>query len=138
VKRMALILAVAMVMSTIGGGMAAADPINSKNAEVFTANCGGEQIRFVVNFNSASVTAHQVGSTRNFVATRFAGTATFTDPETGQLVSEPFDTPIGKGKKKGLQGDLRTCTTTLRDVDPEVGPLTLELTITGFFTPRRG
>jgi len=41
-------------------------------------------------------------------------------------------------KKKGLEGSLTTCTTTDTFEDPEVGTVTVDLTVTGFFTPRRG
>ena len=137
-KRMALVLAVVMVMAVFGSGIAAADPINSKNAQITTLNCGGEQVTVVTLVNNRAIVANVVGTTGNFVVTQIAGTGTFTDPETGEVVQEEFVDPIGQGKKKGLQGSLTTCETTLTFEDPEVGTVTVDLTLTGFFTPRRG
>ena len=135
---MALVLAVVMVMAVFGSGIAAADPINSKNAQITTLNCGGEQVTVVTLVNNRAIVANVVGTTGNFVVTQIAGTGTFTDPETGEVVQEEFVDPIGQGKKKGLQGSLTTCETTLTFEDPEVGTVTVDLTLTGFFTPRRG
>ncbi len=45
---------------------------------------------------------------------------------------------IGKGEKRGLGRSLTTCDTTLSFEDPDLGTITVDLTVTGFFTPRRG
>jgi len=45
---------------------------------------------------------------------------------------------IGKGEKGGLERSLTTCETTLTFEDPEVGTVTVDFTLTGFFTPRKG
>ena len=126
------------IMAVLAAGIASADPVNSKNAQIFTIDCGGELVTVSTISNNNSIVVHVVGTTRNFVVTQIAGTGTFTDPETGEVVQEEFVDPIGQGKKKGLQGSLTTCTTTLTFEDPEVGTVTVDLTVTGFFTPRRG
>ena len=38
----------------------------------------------------------------------------------------------------GLERSLTTCDTTLSFEDPELGTITVDLTVTSFFTPRRG
>ena len=138
-KRTALILATAALLATLAAaGVAAADPLNSKNVQFYEFDCGGELVTVSTIFNNRSIVVHEVGTTGNFVVTRIAGTATFTDPETGEIIEDPFVDPIGKGKKKGLEGSLTTCTTTDTFEDPEVGTVDVDLTVTGFFTPRKG
>ncbi len=137
--RKAVLLAATMaIVAALAAGMASADPLNSKNVQFYELDCGGEPVTVATVFNNNSIVVHEVGTTGNFVATRIEGTFTFTDPETGEIVEEPFDIPTGKGKKEGLGGTLTTCTTTDTFEDPEVGTVNVDLTVTGFFTPRRG
>ena len=128
---MALVLAVAMVMAVFGGGIAAADPINSKNAEVFDITCDNGQTYQVVT--SGGIPAHIVGSTRNIIPVQF--TFTVIDPETGE--TEVFSEPV-RGKKTGLQGDLITCETEPQTFeDPETGEaITVVIEVEAFLTPR--
>ena len=137
-RRAVLLAAATAIVAVLAAGMASADPVNSKNVDIITLDCGGEQVTVATVFQSAAVAVNVVGTTGNFVATRIEGTATFVNPETGEVVEDEFVDPIGKGKKKGLQGSLTTCTTTLTFEDPELGTITVDLTVTGFFTPRRG
>ncbi len=138
-KRLVLFSVTAAMLTALAvGGMASADPVNSKNAQIITLDCGGEEVTVATVFQSRAVAVNVVGTTGNFVATRIEGTATFTDPETGEVVEEEFVDRIGKGKKKGLGRSLTTCDTTLSFEDPELGTITVDLTVTGFFTPRRG
>ena len=138
--RKAVLLAATMVITALlAVGIASADPLKSKNALILTFDCGGEEVTVATLVNNNSVVFNVVDSTSNFVATRFEGTTTFTDPETGEVVEEEFDGPVGKGKKRGLQRSLTTCETTIPPFeDPELGTVTVDLTLTGFFTPRRG
>jgi hypothetical protein len=137
-RRLVLLLAAMALALVVAAGVAFADPINSKNAQIITFNCGGEQVTAVSVINNRAAAVNLVGTTGNFVATQFAGTVTITDPATGEVVFEDaFVDPIGQGKKNGLQGSLTTCETTLSFEDPE-GTVTLDLTVTGFFTPRAG
>ena len=133
-KRIALVLAVAMVMAVFGSGIAAADPINSKNAEVFPITCSNGQTYTIVT--TGGIPGHIVGSTRNFIPVEF--TLTAIDPETGEeLFSETF--PVGQGNRVGLQDDLITCTVaeTFVDVDPETGEeITFVVSVEAFLTPR--
>ncbi len=139
-KRTALILVTAAMLAALAAaaGVAGADPVNSKNAQIITIDCGGEQVTVASIFNNAAVVVNVVGTTGNFVLTRLEGTETFTDPETGEMVEDEFVDTIGKGGKRGLERSLTTCDTTLSFEDPELGTITVDLTVTGFFTPRRG
>ena len=135
--RRTLLLAAAMAITVLlAAGIASADPIKSKNAQILTINCGGEEVTVVTIVNNNAIVANVVDSTSNFVTTRIEGTFTFTDPESGQTVVVPIDDPIGQGKRTGQEGTLTACATTLFFEDPEVGPVTVDLTVTGFFTPR--
>jgi len=129
VKRIALVLAVALVMAVFGSGIAAADPINSKNAEVIPITCSNGQTYTIVV--AGGIPGHIVGSTRNIIPVTF----TVIDPETGEeLVSES----IGQGNRVGLQDDLITCTTAPAVfVDPETGEeITFVTSVEAFLTPR--
>jgi hypothetical protein len=132
-RRAVLLAATMAIVAVLAVGMASADPVNSKKAPIVTFNCGGEQVRVTFLLNP-SVVFNVVDTTGNFVLTE--GTATFTDPETGKVVEDPFT--IGQGKKTGLQGSLTTCTTSFTFEDPELGPFPVDFTFTGFFTPRKG
>jgi hypothetical protein len=136
-RRAVLLAAATAIVAVLAAGMASADPVNSTNAQIFTLDCGGEQVTVASNINNSAVVVNVVGTTGNFVATRIEGTATFTDPAGEVVFEDEFVETIGQGQKKGLQGSLTTCDTTLTFEDPE-GTLTLDLTVTGFFTPRRG
>jgi hypothetical protein len=132
VKRTALVLAVAMVMAVFGGGIAAADPINSKNAEVFQITCDNGQTYRVVT--TGGIPAHIVDSSRNIIPVQFTFTAM--DPNTGEVVFSETE-PV-RGKKTGLQGDLITCETAPQTFeDPETGEtITFVIEMEAFLTPR--
>ena len=137
-RRAVLLAAATAIVAVLAAGMASADPVNSKNAQIFTLDCGGEEVTVATNFTSNSVVANVVDTTGNFVLTRVQGTETFTDAETGEVVENEFEFSIGQGEKRGLGRSLTTCDTTLSFEDPELGTITVDLTVTGFFTPRRG
>jgi hypothetical protein len=133
VRRVVSILVAAMFITGFGIGAALADPVKSKNAEVFDISCtNGQTYQIVV---AGGIPGHIVDSTGNIIPTEF--TFEIIDPETGRVLeSETF--PIGQGNKKGLQGDLITCETEpLTEVDPETGEeITFVLTVEAFLTPR--
>jgi putative ribosome biogenesis GTPase RsgA len=135
--RRALLLAAAMAITVVlVVGIASADPIKSKNAQTFTLDCvGGQSVTVVFVLQNAAVVNNVVGTTETFVGTSFTGTATYTDPETGQLVTEDISFHPGSGQKAGLQDSLTTCDGSISFVDPDLGDVTVDLTITGFFTP---
>jgi hypothetical protein len=128
----------AAIITALGVGIGSADPVNSKNVQRFHLDCGGEQITVVTIYQNGAVVTNIEGSTGNFVITRLSGTFTYTDPQTGEEVTEPFVELIGNGSKAGLQEDLISCTTPRIVEDPELGTLNVDLTLTGFLTPRKG
>jgi hypothetical protein len=137
-RRTVLLAATMVITALFAVGIASADPLKSKNAQILTLDCGGEEVTVVTLFNNNAVVNNVVDTTANFVLTRFEGTATYTDPETGEVVEEEFAGTVGKGKKQGLQRSLTTCDTSFTFEDPEVGTVRLDLTADGFFTPRGG
>ena len=134
-RRTVLLVATMAIVAVLAGGMASADPVNSKNAEIIPITCdNGQSYRVVVTGGNP---AHIVGSTGNFIPVKFTFTAT--DPLTGEVLFEGTDT-VGKGKKRGLQEDLITCKAgPFTEFDPELGrEVTFTVTVEGFLTPRRG
>ena len=135
---MVCVLAATMaIVAVLAAGTASADPVNSKNVEIVTFDCGDEQLTVTFLLNPSSIFS-VVGTTSNFVLTGADGTATFTDPETGLPVVEPFVYRVGQGERTGQQGSLTTCDTTITFQDEELGPVTVDYTFIGFFTPREG
>ena len=137
-RRAVLLAAATAIVAVLAAGMASADPVNSKNAQIFTFDCGGEEVTLVAIGNSNGAAFSVVDTTGNFVLTRIEGTETYTDPETGEVVEHEFDIPTGKGKREGLQGSLTTCNDSGSFEVPGLGTVTVDLTLTGFFTPRTG
>ena len=134
--RLVVAIAVVAVMSTSGAGLALADPISNPLAVHFALTCGGQEFT-VVSANEPTATVHIVGETYMLVATEATLTITFTDPQTGEIVTDSHTTIFGagNGEAEGLQGSLTTCTHTLIVDDPVVGPVTFDLTATFLMTP---
>ena len=134
-KRIALVLAlVAMIMATLGSGLATADPLNSPQADTVTLTCTNGQTYQVVR-QGGLPQLHIVGSTGNFILTEITFTAI--DPDTGEILFSGTESR-GQGNKAGLQGELITCTAPPETlVDPATGePFTFVVTAEGFLTPR--
>ena len=134
-KRIALVFAlVAMIMATLGSGLATADPLNSPQADTVTLTCTNGQTYQVVR-QGGLPQLHIVGSTGNFILTEITFTAI--DPDTGEILFSGTES-IGQGNKAGLQGELITCTAPPETlVDPATGePFTFVVTAEGFLTPR--
>ena len=134
-KRALLLAATMAIAAVLAAGVAFADPVNSKNAEIIPITCdNGQSYRVVV---TSGIPAHIVGSTGNFIPVQFTFTAI--DPDTGEVLFEETGT-VGKGKKRGLQEDLITCKAgPFTEFDPELGQeVTFTVTVKGFLTPRRG
>ncbi len=132
-RRIILLVAVSMIMAIVGSGIAAADPINSKNAEVFQVTCDNGQTFRVVT--AGGIPGHILGSTRNIIPVEFTFTAI--DPVTEEVLFTETE-GVGQGKKVGLQDDLITCTTAPQTfVDPETGEeITFVISVEAFLTPR--
>ena len=86
---------------------------------------------------AAGAPGHIVGVTGVVLLTSVAWVETFTDPLTGESVTEssgPF--PVGQGKRTGQQADLVTCTYQFMYEDAVRGTVTRVVTMEGFITPR--
>ena len=135
VKRVALVLVlVAMLMATLGAGLAAADPLNSPQADTVTLTCSNGQTYELVR-QGGLPQLHVVGDTGNFILTEITFTAI--DPDTGEVISTGTES-IGRGTREGLQNELITCTAPPEQlVDPATGEtFTFVVTAEGFLTPR--
>ena len=134
-KRKALFLTLAAITAALlalNTGIAGADPVNSKKAEVIEISCDdGQTYEVVLPWGGGS--AHILDGTGNIVAKNF--TFTQIDPETGE---ELFSETFSPGEKVGLNGDLRTCTAgPFTEFDPELGEeITFLITVEALFTPR--
>jgi hypothetical protein len=136
-RRAVLLAATMAIVAVLAAGMASADPVNSPKAPISTFDCGGEEVTVTFLLNPSAI-FNVVDTTGSFVLTRADSTATFID-ETGEVVELPTEEfLVGQGKRTGLQDSLTTCTTTITFEDPELGPVTVNFTFTGFFTPRQG
>jgi hypothetical protein len=130
---LAWLLALALV-ATVGLGTVAADPVNSRNALLLEITCAEETFQIVTTSGNPG---HIIGSTGNIMPVEFTFTNTYTDPETGELVTEEGTFPIGRGNKHGLQDDLVSCTTeAFTFEDPELGEVTTVISVVAFLTPR--
>ena len=131
-RRLFVALGCAAALAVVLVPFAGADPTNAKNAELFTAVCGGQTLTVSVNGNGEFTPAHDVNSTRVFVPTAFNITFTFT-PSDGSPAESETDTSAKKGPVKNPV----TCSLPLQTVfsGPE-GTATIEGTVTGFWTPR--
>lgn len=134
-RRLALAVAVAMIMATFGGGIAAADPVNSKQAHIIPVTCSNGQAYQVIVV-AAGLPAHIVGSNSNVIPTEF--TFTYIDPDTGEVLFSETKRTVGQGLKVGPQDDLITCTGAPETfVDPETGEtIAFVLSVEAFLTPR--
>ena len=137
-RRAVLLAATMAIVAVLAAGIASADPVNSKNVRLATFDCGGEQVTVTFLMNPSAI-FNVVDTTGTFVLTRADSTATFIDPKTEEVVELPTSPfLVGQGQRTGLQGSLTTCDTTITFQDEELGPITVDFTFTGFFTPREG
>lgn len=130
----AVMMVVALAIASIGPALA--DPINNPLAFHFTLTCGGQEFT-VVSANEPTATVRIVGETNMLVATEATVVTTFTDPQTGETITDSHTTIFGagNGEAEGLQGSLTTCTHTLIVEDPDVGPVTIVVIGTFMMTP---
>jgi hypothetical protein len=131
-KHIALVLAMAMVLAAFSSGVAAADPITSKKAELVTVTCTNGQELTVAPSNGNA--GHIVGTTGNIIVIESSVTAT--DPVTGEVLFS--ETHTNKGKRVGFGDDLITCSTEIGTFFvPELGQVaTVVVTFEGFLTPQ--
>lgn len=130
----AIVMVAVLAVANIGPALA--DPIKNPNAVHFALTCGGQEFT-VVSANEPTATIHIVGETKVLVATEATLITTFTDPQTGETITDSFTQIFGAGhgQAQGLQENLITCTHTLVVEDPDVGPVTFDLIATFMKTP---
>jgi hypothetical protein len=125
---------VAIALLTVTHAPALADPINGTHKEVFPITCDG-QTYLVVGGRGAP--AQVVDSQAVLIPAAFVQESSWIDLQTGQKVTQIDAFSIGQGNRTGQQGEQITCTYTAVFQDPEVGPVTVNGEVTGFFAPRR-
>lgn len=130
-KRRLLTAAACLAFAAVMVPVAAADPGNAKNSATLSAVCSGQTIMVVVNGNGEFTPAHVIDSTSMFIPTAFNVTFTFTP--TGGSPMPDTDT----SSKAAPIASTTTCTIPLQTLfsGPQ-GTLTIQGTVTGFFTPR--
>lgn len=130
-KRRLLTAAACLAFAAVMVPIAAADPGNAKNSARLSAVCSGQTIMVVVNGNGEFTPAHVIDGTSMFIPTAFNVTFTFTP--TGGSPMPDTDT----SSKAAPIASTTTCTIPLQTLfsGPE-GTLTIQGTVTGFFTPR--
>jgi hypothetical protein len=107
---------------------ALADAAGGSNAVHFTLTCGGEQF-IVVSPSEPAAAVQLVGSTSVLIGTDALLTTSYTDPQTGQLVTTTQHVVYGAGhgNANGVQDRILDCTNTTVVNDPEVRPITITL-----------
>jgi hypothetical protein len=112
---------------------ATADPGHAKNAAHVQAICATQTVNVVVNGKGKFNPAHVVGSTKMFIPTAVHLTFTFT-PTTGQPQTNMQNAAKASPTKRGSV----TCTIPLQTLftGPQ-GSMTIQGSVTGFFTPAR-
>ena len=126
------ILATAFVLVNMTD-TALADPVNGTHKAEFDVTCDGQTYQVVAGRGAA---AQVVDSEAVLIPAAFVQVSSWTDPLTGQTVTQTDAFSVGQGDRTGQEGDQITCTYTANFQDPDVGPVTVNGLITGFFAPR--
>ena len=135
-------LAAAIGIAVVLPGAAQADPL-TPHTDTFELTCGAETYEVVVAGNGLFLPAHDVNSTRMFVATGFGeGSGTVSIADTGEIIDEFTDPAISKGNATKQRHTSVSCSFTNRFefFDEDLGEdLVVEFTgpVTGFYTPAR-
>lgn len=142
-KRLGILLTTTMlaaVLLAVGGlGTAAADPLKNYRLLVPDVSCEGSGEKFTFVINGEGVAGHIIGSKSNIMPVKDKATYTYLDQVDENGNSLPPVTvydQLGKGKKNGLQRDLKTCKGSVEYEDPELGTVKADFEIEAFFTPR--
>jgi hypothetical protein len=126
--------AAAVLAAAVIAPAAGADPVKAKNSTPLQAVCGTQTVNVVVNGNGEFTPAHVLDNngTSVFIPTAFNTTFTFT-PSDGSPPQINTDTSA----KAAPIANTVTCTIPLQTLfsGPQ-GSLTLQGTVTGFYTPR--
>ena len=125
------------LLTTAALGQVTADP-SPENPQPLarTIVCENGQTYDIVVV-AAGAPGHIVGATGVVILTSVAWVETFTDPLTGEVVTEPSGPfPVGQGKRTGQQADLVTCTYQFTYEDAVRGTVQRTVTVEAFITPR--
>jgi hypothetical protein len=133
------------LVATIGVGIllvgvpvsaANADATAGHNAVHFTLTCAGEKFA-VVSPSEPAAAVQIVGISSVLVGTDALLTTTYTDPQTGQLVTntQHIVYGAGHGSANGTQDRAIHCADTTVVNDPDVGPITITLLATFLLAP---
>jgi hypothetical protein len=122
-----LVLAV-VIMSPASGALA--DPIQGTHKEVFPVTCSGQTLLVVGGKGAA---AQVVDDQDVLIPASFVQVSSWTDPTTGQVVTQTDAFSVGQGNRTGQQDQLTTCRYTADFADPEVGTVHVDGTVRGFF-----
>lgn len=130
----AIVMVAVLAVANIGPALA--DPIKNPIALHAVLTCDGQEFT-VVSPNEPTASVHIVGETNMLVATEATIITTFTDPQTGETITNSFTViyGAGHGQAQGLQGSLITCTRNLVVEDPDVGPVTIDVSVTFMKAP---
>jgi hypothetical protein len=136
--RWATVAIVGVVLLVGAAAPAAADATGGRHAVTFNLSCGGVDVT-VVTPSSAAATAQVIDGSGTLVATDITITLTFTDPRTGNQVTEVeyLTYGAGHGQAGGLQDRLVTCTQDFTINDPDVGPIAVMFEGSFYFAPKQ-
>jgi hypothetical protein len=124
---------VALALVLLGWAPAGADPVASPHKAVFPVACAGQTYEVVGGRGAA---AQVLDGTAVLIPASFVQVSSWTDPTTGQVVTQTDVFSVGTGNRTGQQGDRVTCTYDASFPDPAVGTVTVLGTVTGFLAPR--
>jgi hypothetical protein len=130
-----LLLGTVLIAVVLAGtsNAALADPVSGTHKEVLTVTCSGQTFEVVAGRGAAAqvVESHEV-----LIPAEFVEVSSWVDPQTGQTVTQTDAFSVGKGERMGRQADQISCTYKAIFEDPDVGSVTVNGTIVGFFAPR--
>ncbi len=133
VRQLLLGTIVMAIVLTGTSGVVLADPVNGTHKEVFPVTCGDQTYVVVAGRGAA---AQVVDSQAVLIPAEFVQVSSWVDPQSGQTVTQTDAFSVGNGKRMGQQGSQISCTYKAIFQDPDVGPVTVNGTIVGFFAPR--
>jgi len=110
-----------------------ADPVNGTHKEIFPVTCSGQTYQVVGGRGAA---AQVLDSQNVLIPAEFIQVSSWIDPATGQKVTQTDAFTVGQGNRTGQQGNQVTCTYVAVFQDPDVGPITVNGSIIGFFASR--
>jgi len=131
--RLASVLAIALLAGAIAAVPAGADPVNAKNAQLVTVECGDAgTFETVTKGNGDWTPVHDLNSNAVLIPVSF-GTTTFTvkDAE-GNVVFEETEAARTRGHAKRNGRALIDCTYTLSFPVEEGNTATISGSVTGF------